>query len=636
MRLCNNHIDYKLRDILMTIAKNNLFSLMIGAIGIVYGDIGTSPLYALKSCFILTGMNVNESNIFGIISLFIWLLILIVNLKYISIIMRCSQQGEGGVLVLASLCNKLKIPSLKKIIFMLGIIAMALFVGDSVITPAISVLSALEGLKLITPFSENHIVLGSILVLSILFFCQSKGSGLLGRYFGYVMVIWFIVIGMLGLVGIINNPKILMALNPYYALLFLASNGITAWIALGGAVLVITGVEALYADMGHFGKDAIKNSWMFFVMPGLMLNYLGQGSLLLSNPAMIENPFFLLAPKILIYPLVILSIMATIIASQAVISGLFSLSWQAIMLHYLPRMKVEHTSINQRGQIYIPAVNYLLFILTIIAVLTFRNSDSLASAYGLSVSSVMIISSILTSLIAYHLWKWSITKLCAIFIPLLFLDITFLISNLVKIFEGAWYTIIIAASITYIILIWVRGNEALKHYKTNGRQNLQKYLEKYLPIYSTRIPGCAIFMSRAFNKVPYALEIQLKHNKFLHEKNIFIIISTEDIPKVDNDARLTSEEILPNIFSIKARFGFHEIPDLNKIIAWAETKKIIAPNEDLSFFLSRSLPIAAKNGILKGFSEILYIFLANNSLPAHEFFKISYPNLVELGIRYKI
>jgi len=311
----------------MTQARN-LTSMMIGAIGIVYGDIGTSPLYALKSCFILTGLPVNEANILGLISLFIWLLLLIVNLKYIAIVMRCDQQGEGGVLVLSAICSKLRIANLKKPIFLLGVIAMALFVGDSVITPAISVLSALEGLKLVINIPNNLIILGSILILIILFFYQSVGSGTIGKYFGYIMIVWFIIIGLLGLAAIIKTPTILIALNPYYALKFLFQNGIIGWISLGGAILVITGVEALYADMGHFGKNAIKASWVYFVLPSLALNYLGQGSLLLLNPAAIENPFYLLAPKIFIYPLVVLSIMATIIASQAVISGLFSLSYQ--------------------------------------------------------------------------------------------------------------------------------------------------------------------------------------------------------------------------------------------------------------------------------------------------------------------
>ena len=335
----------------------NIVKLMIAALGIVYGDIGTSPLYALKSCFTLTNLSLTENNILGIISLFFWLLIIIVNIKYIFLVMRCDQQGEGGVLVLSSLLSKVKLNKFKKIFTLLGIIAMALFVGDSIITPAISVLSAIEGLKLVTNISQDIIILISIIILILLFGLQNKGSGFIGQYFGYVMIFWFATIAILGLVQIIKIPKILLAINPYYALKFLFSNGVIAWAALGGVILVITGVEALYADMGHFGRKAIKNSWIYFVFPALSFNYLGQGALLLNNPKAIESPFFLLAPESLIYPLAILSVMATIIASQAVISGLFSLTWQAIMLNYLPRMKVIHTSFNQRGQIYVPFVN---------------------------------------------------------------------------------------------------------------------------------------------------------------------------------------------------------------------------------------------------------------------------------------
>ncbi len=620
----------------MTQTKNTLLSMMIGAIGIVYGDIGTSPLYALKSCFILTGIPVSEANILGIISLFIWLLALIVNLKYITIVMRCDQQGEGGVLVLSTICAKLGITALKKPIFLLGIVAMALFVGDSVITPAISVLSALEGLKLVINIPNELIIIAAIITLIILFFYQHLGSGAIGKYFGYIMIFWFIVIGLLGLIAIIKTPAILAALNPYYALKFIFSNGIIGWVSLGGAILVITGVEALYADMGHFGKHAIKASWTYFVLPSLALNYLGQGSLLLNDPSAIDNPFYLLAPKILICPLVILSVIATIIASQAVISGLFSLSWQAIMLHYLPRMKVKHTSINQKGQIYVPAVNYLLCVLTIIAVLTFKNSDSLASAYGLSVASVMLISTLFTGLISYHQWRWSIVKVCFIFIPLLCLDLIFVTTNLSKIFEGAWYTLLIAGIVSYIILVWIKGNEALKRYKLYGRQSLKHYLTEYIPKYTIRIPGCAIFMSRAFNNVPHALEVQLKHNKYLHEKILFIMIVTEDTPKVELSNKFSCEKILPNIFTLKARFGFHEEPNLHKIIAWAEAEGILIQAEDISFFLSRSIPIVSQREILSGIPEKLYIFLAKNSLPAYEFFKINYHNVVELGVRYKI
>lgn len=617
--------------------KSNLSLMALGALGIVYGDIGTSPLYALKSSFVLTGLPVNEMNIIGTISLFIWLLILIVNYKYITIIMKCDQQGEGGALVLSSLCNKISPRLLKKEVLFLGFVAMALFAGDSVITPAISVLSAVEGLNLVTKMSENNIIITAIIILFLLFILQKQGSGILGKYFGYIMVIWFLVIGTFGVISIYsNNPKILYAINPYYAIKFLLNNGIIALVSLGGAILVITGVEALYADMGHFGQNAIEKTWKFFVLPALILNYLGQGSLLLSSPGAISNPFYLLAPNILLYPFIFLSVIATIIASQATISGIFSLTWQAIMLNYLPRMKVQHTSMDQKGQIYVPVINSILLILTISAVLIFKTSDSLASAYGLSVASVMLISTILSGLIAIHKWEWSLIKVSFIFIPFLCLDILFVISNLVKIFEGAWYTIVIAAIVSYIIFTWIKGNKVLESLKNRGRKDIKSYIADYIPKYNVRIPGCAIFMTRSESRIPYSLEVQLKHNKFLHEKIIFIIIDTVEVPKVELSKKFNYHEILQNIYLIEAKFGFYEEPNLQKIVSWAVSQDILQPKENTSFFLSRGVPYPREKGALMGFAEKLYVFLAKNSLSAYQFFKINNNKVVELGIRYKI
>lgn len=612
----------------------NITKLMIAALGVVYGDIGTSPLYALKSCFILTDLSLTESNILGIISLFFWLLFIVVNIKYIFLVMRCEQQGEGGVLVLSSLLSKFN--KFKKIITMLGIIAMALFVGDSIITPAISVLSAIEGLKLVTNLSQDKVILISFLVLIALFALQSKGSGSIGCYFGYIMIFWFVTIAILGVMQIIKTPRILVALNPYYGIRFLINNGIIAWATLGGAILVITGVEALYADMGHFGRRAINNSWIYFVFPALSLNYFGQGALLLGNAKAIENPFFLLAPEALIYPLTILSVAATIIASQAVISGLFSLTWQAIMLNYLPRMKVVHTSFNQRGQVYIPVVNYLICILSIIAVFIFKTSDSLAAAYGLSVASVMLITSILVSLLSFYQWKWSCKKILAVFVPLIFLDIIFVTTSIGKIFEGAWYTISIAIIFSYLMLVWLKGSKALTKFKDDERGDLKSFLKNYSDKTTVRIPSCAIFMTRTDDVVPFSLEVQLHHNKYLHEKIFFISIVTEEKPVVECEDKFTYKEILSNIYSVKARFGFYEEPSLINITNWAKSKGIMACDENVSVFLGRNIPFYSKGGSLDDFSEKLYIFLAKNSLPAYEFFKIDYEQVVELGSRYKI
>jgi KUP system potassium uptake protein len=450
------------------------------------------------------------------------------------------------------------------------------------------------------------------------------------------MIIWFIVIGGLGLGSILKNKAILLALNPYYAVTFLLTNEAIAWAAFGGAILVITGAEALYADMGHFGKRAIKRVWMLLVFPSLSLNYLGQGALLLSDSAAITNPFYLLAPDYAIYPLVALSVMATIIASQAVISGIFSLIWQALMLNYLPRMKVKHTSSEQRGQIYIPIINVMLCILTISAVLFFQSSEALASAYGLTVSGVMMISTILVGLLAYYNWQCSILRLLLVFVPLIILDMVFLLTNIIKIFEGAWFTLIMALIVIYITLVWRKGNQALKNYQSYSQENIQDYLKSYLKQYSTRIPGCAIFMSRSSNKIPHSLAIHLKHNKFLHEKLLCLSIATEEVPKVSLENKFVSHEILPNIFCVQASFGFHEIPDLNQVIAWLKNENFLKKEEKMSVFLGKSWPFPSKGGYLRGFSENIYIFLARNAFPAYEFFKIDNNDMVELVIRYRV
>jgi KUP system potassium uptake protein len=612
-------------------AKQKTLPLMIGAIGVVFGDIGTSPLYALKSCFAMGNILVNQENILGIISLFLWLLILVVNIKYIAIVMNCSQQGEGGVLVLSMLSAKTR--KYKKFASVLGIIAMALFVGDSIITPAISVLSAAEGIKLIVDISENTIIVMTLVILAVLFIFQNKGSGEIGRYFGYIMLLWFFSIAYVGLLSIIKSPKILIALNPYYAVSFLFSNK-ASWLVLSGAILVITGVEALYADMGHFTKEAINKSWIFYVFPALALNYLGQGGLLLDNYQAISNPFYLLVPSKLIYPFIILSIVATIIASQAVISGMFSLIWQAIMLNYLPRMRVVHTSSLHRGQIYIPSINYILCVLTMSAVVIFASSDKLAAAYGFAVAGVMLISTILAAFIVVYQWKWSLFKVMLIFLPLFSFDIIVLVMNFSKIISGAWYTVMIAIVSIYLLYIWQKGLQALKSYKFY-KPGLKSYLYKHLIKYPARIPGCAIFMSRAFSRVSHALELHIKHNKFLHEKIIFLVMMTQDDANVLED-KIVVEEIMPKIFNIKLKFGFNEKPNFTEINSWLVDKKILEEKEDISIFFSRAIPVASDNSTLNGMAEAIYIFMAKNALSAYEFFSIDSDQAIELGIRYKI
>lgn len=612
------------------------WGLMIGAIGVVYGDIGTSPLYALKSTFIMGGLNVTNMNVLGLLSIFIWTLIMIVSVKYVSLVLKVDNHGEGGILVLSSLFERLKIKNVGHFPMILGIIGAALFFGDGSITPAISVLSALEGLHLISPTLSNNVVFLSIVILTLLFAIQKTGSGKLGNYFGPIISLWFIVIALLGVIQIYQNPHVLLALNPYYALHFLTHHGLAGFVILGGTILVVTGAEALYADMGHFGRKQIELSWTFFVLPSLILNYLGQGALLLSQPEAISNPFYNLVPPMLLYPMIILATIATIIASQAVISGVFSVTWQAIMLHYLPRMQVMMTSNDQMGQVYVPVVNYILYFMTIGAVLIFKTSDNLAVAYGLTVAGLMLITSVLIYLLAHHEWHWSKLKLCLVFIPLIAIDTIFVLSNMIKIVEGAWYSFLIALAGSYVVWVWVQGNRARNDQRLPMQRNLKAFLHQHAQLHHERIPNTAIFMSRSPKIVPDSLTVHLTHNKFLHEKMIFISILTKSVPSIPKREKFSYEHIEKNAYQIVANFGFKEVPDLHKIVFWAREKGILSADEEVSFFLSKYIPIACHHYRLSGFNEKFFMFLSKNAVPNYDFFEIPHEKALELGIRYRI
>ena len=615
--------------------KDSLAFLILTSIGVVFGDIGTSPLYALKSCFYISGLEVNDTNILSIISLFIWSLILIVSIKYVYLVMRINHHGEGGILAISSLAQNIASKKYKYFCLVLGVIGISLFFGDSVITPAISVLSALEGLKLISPIiSQEYIIYGSIAILTLLFSTQKKGSMVIGKYFGPIMVLWFASIGLIGLSWVINNHSILNAFNPYYALKIFITNPYSAFKVLGGVVLVVTGAEALYADMGHFGRKPIAISWNLFVFPTLVLNYLGQGALLLSNPKAISNPFYMMISEPFLYPMIALSTFATIIASQAVITGMFSLTLQGIMLNYFPRMKVIHTS-NQFGQVYIPFINYLMFFVTIAIVLKFRSSDALSTAYGFSVAMVMFITTILMILVVVSEWKWSIYKTTIVFIPILLAELVFVSTNIMKLLDGAIYPIVMAIIITYLVLIWMKGSKFLMHKKLHVKENLDSFITEYKNKYDIRIPECGIFLSRHPYEVPDSLLINLKHNKLLHKKIIFLSIVITNSPFHIGD-RFKHEIISDTIYRIIVNYGFKEIPDFNKIVSWAEETEILEKNEEISFFLGKRIAIKSNHGIFNKFNETIYIFLYNNAISAYEFFKIPHARVIELGVWHRI
>lgn len=617
--------------------KGIQWPLVVGAVGVVYGDIGTSPLYALKACLMMGNLPVTETNVLGLISLFIWSLVLIASVKYVYLVSTVDHHGEGGILVLSSLCAKI-LGSKKTFPIILGILGAALFFGDGIITPAISVLSALEGLKLTAPWiTTPHIIGAAVVIILGLFLLQKRGSGMIGNLFGPIMVLWFLVLAGLGIIGMLSGGfGIVRALLPWYALKFFWHNGFTSLIVLGGTILVVTGAEALYADMGHFGRNAIKVSWNFFVFPCLILNYLGQGSVLLKFAEARENPFYHLVPEWGVWPLTILATIATIVASQAVISGVFSTCWQAIMLDYLPRMRVVHTSRTQVGQVYVPAINYFLCIATIFAVIFFKESEKLVVAYGLSVSGVMLITTVMVFLVAYNRWGWSIRRLMLFFIPMAFIDCVFVVTNMAKLMEGAWYPIIATIIAMYVIRTWIKGNQALSQDRGGERSELGPYIEAYQKKCSQTIPQTAIFMSRRPCRVPTALVLHLQTNKFLHKKMVFISIVISGSPVVRRDKKFEFRKILENVFCITVYYGFKEIPDVNRIIRAAKERKILDDNEEFSFFLSRSVAVASKKKVLTGFAEKLYVFMSKNALASYEFFRLPDEKVMELGVRYKV
>ncbi|MCD6045105.1 MAG: potassium transporter [Gammaproteobacteria bacterium] len=621
--------------------KAATWPLLLASIGVVFGDIGTSPLYALKSCFVVGYLSVIPLNVLGLCSLFAWTLFLVVSVKYVYVVLKVNNQGEGGLFALSLLCSRLNVKGLKKIPLLLGTIGIALFFSDGVLTPAISVLGALEGLHTVTNKFDGHIVALSCVVLTLLFFFQKRGTSAIGSLFGPVMILWFSVLGLLGIGSILQTPSILKALNPYYALLFFTHNHWSGFLTMGAVILVVTGAEALYADLGHFGRKPIQYAWSFFVLPALLMNYLGQGALLLRTPGAISNPFYLLAPHFFILPLIILATVATVIASQAVISGMFSVSWQAIMLNYLPRMKVIYTSRVQIGQVYVPIVNMIMYVLTVFTVVFFRTTDALSVAYGLSIASCMLLTTLLIIFMARYEWQWKPLHLILFFAPLLFIDLIFFSTNVVKIIEGAWFTLLISMAVFYLIRVWRTGQHAKGVQQQFKEVRLLDFLKECRQHYPQALPGTAVYLTRWVDRVPKALEIQVQHNKLLHEKNIFIGIETHKRPWISFHKKYLAQQLEPNTYHIEAHYGFKEIPDLNKVIHWAEKEGILSASETLSFFITRASPRASidrssHTNVLTGFSEILYIFLANNALPATEFFKLPIQSVVEVILRYEV
>lgn len=614
--------------------------LTLGALGVVFGDIGTSPLYALRECFHPShGIALTEHNVFGILSLIFWSLTIVVSLKYIAFIMRADNNGEGGIMALLALTLRGG-PSKsrrRRLLVTVGIFGAALFFGDGIITPAISVLSAIEGLSLATPIFDPYIIPITLAVLFGLFAIQRHGTASVGRLFGPVIVLWFATLGGLGLVQIFQHPEVLAAINPAYALDFVLANKMAAFIALGAVVLTVTGGEALYADMGHFGRKPIRLAWFYVVLPGLFLNYCGQGALLLHDPGAVENPFFRLAPPFLLYPLIALATAATVIASQAVISGVFSIARQAIQLGYLPRIPIQHTSTEEIGQIYIPQLNWALFGAIVILVLLFKTSSNLAAAYGIAVTLTMICDTLLASVIAYRLWRWHPAVALAVAAPLLLVDFAFFGATSMKILQGGWFPLLIGAAVFTLMATWKRGREILFDRLNRETMSLASFIDSIATGEGlTIVPGTAVFMTGSHQHVPHALLHNMKHNKVLHERVVLLTLVTLDVPFIDDAERVKIEPIAHNFYLITGHYGFKEQPNVPELLAQCGAFGLRFDMMDTSFFLSRETLIPSVAPGMAIWREKLFVAMSRNSATATDFFQIPTNRVVELGTQIEL
>ncbi len=612
-------------------------NLTLAALGVVYGDIGTSPLYAVRQSLINFG-DLSERAILGALSLIVWSLVLVVTVKYVVVIMRADNRGEGGLLSLTALVLRTTHRGQKRYLWIMGagLVGAALFFGDSVITPAISVLSAVEGLKIATPLFEPYVIPIALALLVGLFLVQYRGTAVVGGLFGPVMLVWFTVLAALGIWGIVQQPRILLALNPLYGLAIFVETPWRGFIMLGAVFLAVTGTEALYADMGHFGRTAMRRAWLALVFPALVLNYFGQGALLLGNPAAIESPFYLLAPQWGLYPLVALASFATIIASQAVISGAFSISRQAIQLGYLPRLEVRHTSETQIGQVYVPRINWVLLVAVILLVVTFQSSDNLGAAYGIAVSAEMAITTGLAFLYMRS-QGWSLAIAVPVFGLFLLLDLAFLSANMLKFLQGGWFPIVLAMLVVALMATWWRGRRMLAELRARDALPLTQFIETLNPERPVRVPGTAIFMTRDLVHVPVALLHALKHYKALHQRVIMMQVDTEDVPHVSDERRLEIAEIGKGFYTIRVRYGFLDEPNVMRALAQCRAQHFHVNLMETSFIIGRErLRASPRRHPFGHWRDKLFILLSNIALDATEFFRIPPNRVVELGGQIEI
>jgi KUP system potassium uptake protein len=605
--------------------------LIVAALGVVFGDIGTSPLYVLKLSIEAStegGVGI-ISSVYGVLSLITWSLIIVVSIKYVFIIMRAHNHGEGGVFALTALLIRKvgKKPNTKWIITILGCMGAALFFGNSIITPAISVLSAVEGLKILSPKLEPYIIYISLVLVSLLFGIEKFGTGKVGTVFGPIMLIWFITIGGLGLLEIINKPTILKALDPIYGFNFLLKHQGIAVIILGFVVLAITGAEALYSDMGFFGRRPIQTAWLIIVFPALLLNYFGQGALLISDPSTIDNPFFRLGPDWALIPLIILATCATIIASQAVISGVFSIANQAVQLGYIPRLLIKHTSTNEYREVYLSKINIFLFVGVVLLILSFKSSANLAVAYGTAVTGSMLIDTILATFLLIFVRGWNKLIFIPVFLIFLILDLVFFSATLLKFFEGGWITIIIALAVLLMMLSWISGRERMLKARWNGSIKIKNFLSQIKKNPPKRVPGTAIFFVPNIEVVPMALINNLKHNQILHKRIVFMHLSSTNFPKLRDDERVIVKHYSNNFYNIVVRYGFQEEPNIPRVLALIRATEFKFSMLDTSFFIGK-VKVVSKNANI--FSR-LFILMHRTMLGATEYYKIPKDRTIEIG-----
>jgi KUP system potassium uptake protein len=619
--------------------QSQLTALTLSAIGVVFGDIGTSPLYALKEVF-HSGLPIDPFHVLGVLSLIFWSLTLVVTIKYATFIMRADNKGEGGIMALMVLALNGSKDNPQKMAFIvtIGLLGASLFYGDSVITPAISVMSAVEGLQIVAPRLEHYIIPITLTVLAMLFFIQSMGTGKVGKMFSPIMCFWFATLGILGVINIFDHPDVLQAINPYYALKLLNETGWKGFVIMGSVVLAITGAEALYADMGHFGLKPIRFAWFGFVFPALLLNYFGQGALLISNPAAIENPFYLLAPGWAMYPMLILSTLATVIASQAVISGAFSVTRQAITLGYCPRMNIRHTSGDEMGQVYVPAVNWLLMVAVFILVISFKSSSALASAYGIAVTGTMIVDTMLAFIVIQALWQWNKVTSFGFLSTFLVIDFLFLSSNSLKIPTGGWLPLVIGTVLFMILTTWIKGRELLSKNLDEKRIMFEELEERLQSKRLQRAPGTAVYLAKNLRGVPQVLLHNLEHNHVIHEQMIVLSIVTKEVPYVEEEQRVKIRVFGENgqFYRVKMYFGFQEEQDVRRALQLCRNEGLIIDQKTVSFFVGSERLSFRRRTPLAQWRRTLFKFLLHNSSSAIEYFKVPVDRVVELGIRIEL